>query len=81
MGCVCVSILVAVEGKVKFGGRGVVESAEMESRASRWKERVERLIESRAADLRIRVVRREEEVSLGGWDMVGIVRIEMNART
>ena len=64
MGCVCVSILVAL---AKDGGWLVeddVERAVMEDRASWWKGRMERSIESRAALAWMRVIRvwEEEEV-------------------
>ena len=64
MGCVWVSMRVAVE-KSGVGVRVAVESWDMESRASVWKGRVVRSMESRRAAVWMRVVRGDME-SAGG---------------
>lgn len=68
--------MVAEEGKVRFGGRGVDERVEMEDRAEGRKGRVEREIESRVAVVRMWVMRGEGGFGGVVWvDIVGVVMI------
>lgn len=72
MGCVCVSILVAVEKSrlmVSWNGEGVVvvDRAWMEESASAWKGRIERLIVSRVALVCILEMRSGVDVDMVRW--------------